>query len=135
MIIKYVSPTNFKGGLVKKVLILVALAFNFSAGASDHWDSCSDAYGEVKMENGVLRVGQLGEIAEESVQVKVVNILENTVQKCKLKKHGTEVISYENTVSVEEVTYTMEENDSPTKSFMICERGGSGIPANDSCVE
>ncbi|MES2770357.1 MAG: hypothetical protein V4596_14535 [Bdellovibrionota bacterium] len=115
---------------------LLAFVFMFVANAalaSTQWDSCSSSDGTVTMLGSLLSIEGIGEIGSESVKVTVLSTVKDEQEKCWLKNHRTEVISYENKVTVEEVEYTTEENDSPSKSILICERGGSGIPANDEC--
>lgn len=103
------------------------------AFASDHWDNCSNAYGTIKMEYGTLLLEGVGEIAAESVEVKVLSTVKQEIEKCILKNNKTEVIAFDNTTTIEEVKYTIEENEAPMTAILICERGGSGIPANDEC--
>jgi hypothetical protein len=118
---------------MKLVLIGLIACLTNVAFASDHWDYCSSADGYVKMEGGVLMIQGVGEIASESVKVKVLKTIRTEEEKCILKGYNTEVIAYDNTITVEEVTYTVEENDMPSKVVLLCERGGSGIPAEASC--
>ena len=115
----------------KFIALTLVSVFSFSATASDHWDMCSSADGSVKMENGVLTIEGIGETTFS--QLIVVSTLKNEEENCILKGAGTEVVSHSNTVSVEEVQYTTEENDPASSVYLICERGGSGIPANDEC--
>lgn len=118
---------------MKYIMIFAFVFVGNMALATDQWDYCSSADGNVKIENGVLSVGEVGEIASESVKVTVLSKIKEDQEKCVLKKHKTEVISYVNTITVEEVKFAIEENGSPSKAVVICERGGSGIPANDEC--
>ncbi len=120
---------------MKKIALALALGLSASAFASDHWDYCSSADGVVKLENGILTVEGIGEIAEESVKINQLSVVKHDKEMCVLQKSGQEVVAFENTVSVEEVTYTTEENDPETKVIVLCESGGSGIPAADSCKE
>lgn len=117
-----------------KMFLVLSIAFlSATTFASDSWDSCSSADGYVRMDNGVLSIEGVGEIASESVKVKVLSTVKTELEKCILKGYNSEVIAYDNTVTVEEVTYTIEENDQPSTVVLLCERGGSGIPADASC--
>lgn len=115
------------------VTVLMSLVLGYAAQASDHWDSCRSADGYVSMDNGILSIDGIGEIASESVSVKIISTIKQEQEKCILEGYNHEVIAYDNTVTVEEVTYTMEENDAPSKVIVLCEKGGSGIPANGNC--
>lgn len=122
------------GDCMRFIIVSLVIGLFSNVYASDSWDSCSSADGYVRMDNGVLSIDGIGEIASESVNVTVLSTVKTEQELCMLKNYKTEVIAYDNTITVEEVEYTMEENDvQPSKVILICERGGSGIPANDEC--
>lgn len=117
-----------------KILVFFTLAcLTSNVYGSDHWDDCSSADGYIQIGNGVLSIKGIGEIAPESVKTKVLSTIRREEEKCVLKGTKTEVIAYDNTITVEEVEYKTEENSAPEKAVLICERGGSGIPASGEC--
>lgn len=113
-----------------RTFALLALAFASPAFASDNWDNCSNADGTIKVENGQLVIGG-DEIADHKVIGK--RVLEKKTERCRLKNDGSTVISLMNEVSSEKIQYVYMNVKQTT--FLVCERGGSGIPANDSCRE
>lgn len=119
---------------MKSILLsTLLLTFGLTANASDHWDYCSNASGDISLEGGTLYIDGIGEIAEESVSVKELSVVKKERETCTLAGGGYEVIAYDNTISVKEVTFTIEEGYEPSTAIMLCEFGGSGIPANDQC--
>ncbi len=107
---------------------LLALTFTAPAFASDSWDDCSNADGSVKVTHGDLYVN---DEAVAGLKVIATRSLEKKSETCRLKNSGQTVISFLNEVSSEKVEY-LYMNVKHT-IFLVCERGGSGIPANDSC--
>lgn len=110
-------------------LILTGLMLSMSASASDSWDSCSNADGSVKIENGLLTVQ--GDEVDGDLRVLSKRVLSRKNETCRLKNSRQRVVSLINEASLEQVRYTymgVRHN-----AWVVCERGGSGIPANDSC--
>ena len=119
---------------MKLLALLSVLALTTNAFASDHWDYCSSADGGVKMENGTLYID--GEPIQH-MEVKVLQTLKKAEEKCILADSNPpqEVIAYDNTVSVEEVSYKYLSTTAISKTILLCERGGSGIPAAATCAD
>lgn len=116
-----------------KSILALGLVFMMGAPAlaSDSWDSCSNSEGTVKLSYDNLTVGE-DEIAGP-VKVLSRKVLEKKTEKCMLKNHKSRVIAFMNEVSIEKISYTYM--NTKMTAWVVCERGGSGIPANDSCQD
>lgn len=118
-----------------KTLIFMSVLLGMSTSfASDHWESCSDAFGNIKLEGGDLIVdGQ--SIKPDSV--KTVLNFPKVSEKCFLKnsKPKQEVVAFENTDSVVEVKYKYLNTKAVHTAKLICSIGGSGLPASAECEE
>lgn len=117
---------------MKKFLALtLVLGLTHAAQAGDHWDRCSDSGGSVTIENQELTVA--GQPAN-SITFKVLGktVLKKTKETCVLKKSGDKVTSYMNEASVQRIELSA---DSKNKwiEYVICDVGGSGVPAGDDC--
>jgi opacity protein-like surface antigen len=115
---------------LKLVLAISLLSLTSLAQASDHWDNCSDAAGNIKIGNGQI---QLAGQESESLTYKILGktVLKKTQQSCVLKQSGQKVISYENEDNVQRIEIRSAGRKS--LAYVICSVGGSGIPANDDC--
>lgn len=116
---------------MKSLVILITLCASFAYG-SDHWDSCSNASGSVKMEYGILYVNGDSVSFDD---VKVLKTLKTESEDCVLADSNPPmtVVAFDNTTTVEEVSYKYMAVDHTT--LLICERGGSGVPAAATCAE
>jgi len=120
--------------MFKFAILTLATTLSFSTSfAGDHWDNCSSADGFVRLENGQATVDGVGEVQVASV--KVLKKIKSEKQTCVLKDYNQKVISYMNDTTVEEVSYIVEKSAPASKVIVICEKGGSGIPANAECKE
>lgn len=99
------------------------------AMASDHWWSCSDANKVLTMVEGELEINGT-HVDYRTLSKREIN---KETEYCVLKNSGQRVISYDNTVSVMKIRYVL--NGRKLNSYLICEEGGSGIPAGDECRE
>lgn len=126
-----IKPTHYGDSMIKLVALALVSFVSFSATASDHWDTCSSADGYVKIDHGALFIEGIGETTFDKLEV--VSTIKDELVKCTLKGSKTEVVSLINKVTVEQVHYRTEENEPLTLVLLLCERGGSGIPAGDEC--
>jgi hypothetical protein len=117
-----------------KFIFTLLLLTTLSANASDYWDSCVSSDGFIKLESGEIISPEPGE--EENYKlgelVKKV-VIKTRKETCNLVNSKDKVISLDEETSYEE--YNMNIGESQFKQGFLCVRGGSGIPANDSCDE
>lgn len=111
-------------------IAILAVAASSPAFASDHWDNCSNADGSVKIEGGQLIVNGDDIVGPKTLGKRV---LEKKSETCRLKNSGQTVIAFDNEVTSEKIEYVYMAVKHT--AFLVCERGGSGVPANDSCRE
>lgn len=122
---------------MKITALLLVLAFAGTATAGDHWDDCSSADGNVRLSNGMLTVGDLQEEITYSGEGKVLATIEDVKNTCILKDSGQEVLVYANTITVEQITYALEE-DGPAAAMtetVLCQRGAGMLVPEDMCKE
>jgi hypothetical protein len=116
-----------------KYILTLSLLLNF-AHASDHWDNCSTADGSIRTENGEIVFPEKN--SEENYMIekvlKVVNIKEEK-ETCTLEGTKEVVTSLDQTFSFE--VYKMRIGESTFQAEFLCNRGGSGIPADANCDE
>lgn len=117
---------------MKAIILILGLSVASVSSASDYWDYCSDASGSVKMEHGSLYVDG-DKIAFESFQT--LSVVKKESENCVIEQTGDTMLAYENTTSVAEVRYKYMSTTQISKSTLICEQGGSGIPAAWNCVD
>lgn len=119
------------------IVLLLASSVSSIAMASDSWSSCSSADGFATLDWGQLEIKDQGTLSENSFQVEEVQVINEETQTCTLQKAQYEVVSYTNKTSVKKVTFDLHEPGMfpPSVVYVICEEGGSGIPANDFCEE
>lgn len=113
------------------LIIGLVISTSQTAMASDMWDNCSSADGYVHLDNGILSTEALGEIPVISIQV--MQKIETIKDMCILKQSQTEVIAYMNETTVEKVTFKTKGAAVESSIIMLCERGGSGLPAAEDC--
>lgn len=99
--------------------------------ASDGWDNCASADGYVHMDNGVLSSEALGNIP--IISIKVLQTIKSEKEICTLKQSKTKAIAYMNETTVEEVTFKLKDLKNVSTMILLCERGGSGLPASEDC--
>ncbi len=112
-------------------IIGLIISTSQSTMASDMWDNCSSADGYVHLDNGILSTEALGEIPVISIQL--MQKIETIKDMCILKQSQVEVIAYMNETTVEKVTYKIKGTAIESSIIMLCERGGSGLPAAEDC--
>lgn len=120
---------------MKGLFFLLITALLQTANASDHWDNCTSADGQISLENGqVVKPEPNGE--ENPVVDKVVKTIKikQTTETCVLKNSRTRVTSISDLVSYQEMQMHVGDTPPFTVGF-LCSQGGSGIPAADSCDE
>lgn len=120
-----------KAKLILPLIIGLVISTGQSSLASDMWDNCSSADGYVHLDNGVLSTEALGEIPV--ISVKVLQTVKSEKEICVLKQSKTKVIAYMNETTVEEVTFKLKDMNKDSSIIMLCERGGSGLPAAEDC--
>lgn len=120
-----------KAKLLLPCIIGLIISTSQSTMASDMWDNCSSADRYVHLDNGILSTEALGEIPV--VSVKVLQVIKTEKEMCTLKQSKGEVVAYMNEITVEEVTFKIKSMDKDSSIIMLCERGGSGLPANEDC--
>lgn len=111
-------------------LIFSVLTLTQFAYAGDHWDNCSNSTADIKIENGIIQIaGQ----ESENISFKVLGktVLKKERQTCVLKNSRQTVISYDNEASVQRIEVKAGRNK--YVAYVVCDAGGSGIPANDEC--
>lgn len=116
------------------VFILASFMSSF-AFASDAWSTCSSSDGYATMVWDQLEVENQGVIPQNSFEVEEVQVISEEDRSCVLKNAQITVQSFYNKTTVKKVTYDLHEPGMFPASvvYMICEEGGSGIPANDAC--
>ena len=122
---------------MKELIFAALIALSSSAYASDSWDNCSDAAGTVKISFGTLTIGEGSDAIrmDSGFTRKVVSTVSDVSENCTLEGTNTEVVAYENKITVEEVTFPYPHAEEDLTTTVICEVGGSGIPAAASCQE
>lgn len=118
----------------KMTIVSLMLMVSTQTFASDHWDNCASADGRVVLENGEVVLPEAN--TEENLQIgklvkKVLIRTEN--ETCRLQNGKNRVPSLISETSFE--IYETRIAESVGTIELLCERGGSGIPANDSCNE
>lgn len=117
-----------------KFAFILSLLWTLSANASDHWDYCTSSDGYIKIEGGDIVSPEPGE--EENYKLGEMTkkiVIKTRKETCKLLNSKQNVISLDEETTYEE--YNMNIGESQFKQGFLCVRGGSGIPANDSCDE
>ena len=115
---------------LKWTLSVIILSLTSWAHAGEHWDNCSDASGNIKIENGQI---QLAGQESETVRFKVLGktVLKKNQQSCVLKHSGQKIISYENEDNVQRIE--IRSSGRKSLAYVICSIGDSGTPDNDEC--
>ena len=119
--------------LMKTAIVLSCLTSLTSFG-SDHWDTCVSADGNMVLDNGSF--SKPPKNSEENYVVEKVlhqKKLKTRHETCTLQRSKSKVVSLSEEVTYEIMLVRLGETTS--KVDFICTRGGSGIPASDSCDE
>lgn len=122
------------------VSLFVFMAFAGTAIAGDHWDNCSSADGSVTLSDNVLFVsGVEGEDSPQEIaysgEGKVLKKIKTEKTTCVLKDSGKKATVMENVITVEEITYALEEDAPAIKAVVICERGAGNLVTQELCKE
>ena len=113
------------------ILTLSMLVSGSYALATDHWDRCESQDQKVVVDEGRLFDG--GQDISDFANMKVIKkvALGKRTETCKLKKSGRTVVSLSEEITQETIRWGYKMNT--LEAVVICKRGGSGIPASDSC--
>lgn len=119
---------------MKTVLVLLLVFSSISVVASDRWDYCVSSDGVIRLEEGVIVAPAKTEEENYVLGEQIKKILIKTRKEtCILKNSRTKVISLDDETSYE--VYQVNVGEYSFKEGFLCTRGGSGIPAADSCDE
>jgi hypothetical protein len=124
------------------IALLFSLIISNAAMAGDHWDNCSSADGSVRLIDGVLTVAGVEGIEEAqaisySGTPKVLKKVKTEKTTCVLKDSGKKATVMENVITVEEITYALEEDGpaSKIKAVVVCERGAGNLVPEEFCKQ
>jgi hypothetical protein len=120
--------------VLKKMTFMLVTALAVNSWASDHWDYCLSAGGDVEIEYGEL-VNFNSQIYPDARLIQVVKKIDikRTTETCQLENSKQNVTSISEATSFQ--TIQLKTANGFADVDLICNVGGSGIPANDSCDE
>ena len=120
--------------MFKQIIFILSTIISVNSWASDSWDNCLSAGGDVEIENGEL-VKFNQDFYPEALLEKVVKKIDikKTTETCILENSKQKVTSIAEITSFQ--TVKLKTSNGFVNVDLICNIGGSGIPANDSCNE
>lgn len=115
-------------------LVLMLVMLGATAQASDSWDTCVSSDGTIVVENGQIVSPEENEEENYVLGSLIKKItIKTRKETCTLENSKYEVVSLSDETTFE--VYNMNIGETDFTQDFICTRGGSGIPANDSCNE
>lgn len=116
--------------------LFLGLSISSAAIAGDHWDTCSNSDGTVTLSEGVLNIDGIGEIVYNGTP-KVLKTIRKEKTTCVLKDTGKKATVMKNVITVEEITYNVEEptDNAPTTEILLCSRGAGLLVPQELCKE
>jgi hypothetical protein len=120
---------------MKHLLVIIStLSFSFAATASDSWDNCTSTDGYFQLSYGELVLPEKGP-EENYVLGKLLKriLIKTRFEKCMLQSSKYEVVALDEETAYEVYEMNIGDGNPPFQVEFLCNRGGSGIPANDNC--